>query len=120
MADNQEMEVLIKRVGVLVHGAGPMLDVAAMEVERKAKANALAKGGRHFWVSEIVNSLHTEAVGGSRVRSLSPDAYKDFLVVFGVRMRNNEFAETVGFRSYDNFVGSFGYYDGNELRHYVI
>ena len=67
MADEREMEVLIKRVGVLVNGGGPMLDVAAMEVERKAKANALAKGGRHFWVSEIVNSLHTEAVGGSRV-----------------------------------------------------
>ena len=69
MADNsQEMEVLIKRVGALLNGGtDKMLDVAAMEVERKARANALAKGGRHFWVQEIVNSLHTEAVGGSRV-----------------------------------------------------
>ena len=68
MADNQEMEVMIKRVGALLHGgADAILDVAAMEVERKARANALAKGGRHFWVSEIANSLHTETIGKARV-----------------------------------------------------
>ena len=68
MADEREMEVMIKRVGALLHGgADAILDVAAMEVERKARANALAKGGRHFWVSEIANSLHTETIGKARV-----------------------------------------------------
>ena len=66
MAD--EMEVMVKRVGLLLNGGvDAIMDVAAMEVERKAKANALAKGGRHFWVSEIVNSIHTETMGRNRV-----------------------------------------------------
>lgn len=65
---SEEMEVMVKRVGLLLNGGvDAIMDVAAMEVERKAKANALAKGGRHFWVSEIVNSIHTETIGKNRV-----------------------------------------------------
>jgi hypothetical protein len=65
---SEEMEVMVKRVGLLLNGgADAIMDVAAMEVERKAKANALSKGGRHFWVSEIVNSIHTETIGHNRV-----------------------------------------------------
>jgi hypothetical protein len=65
---SEEMEVMIKRVGLLLNGGvDAIMDVAAMEVERKAKANALSKGGRHFWVSEIVNSIHTETMGRNRV-----------------------------------------------------
>jgi hypothetical protein len=65
---SEEMEVMVKRVGLLLNGGvDAIMDVAAMEVERKAKANALSKGGRHFWVSEIVNSIHTETMGRNRV-----------------------------------------------------
>ena len=63
-----EMEYAIKRAGVILNAdKSGMLDVAAMEVERAARANAMKKGGRSFWVRQIADSLHTETVGEARV-----------------------------------------------------
>lgn len=44
-----------------------MLDVVGEEVARRARRNARGKGGRRFWVQDILDSIHSEPTANGQI-----------------------------------------------------
>ena len=44
-----------------------MLEIVGEEVARRARRNARGKGGRRFWVQDIMDSIHSEAYQGGQI-----------------------------------------------------
>ena len=68
--DAYDIAARIEAAGVSLtspQATGDMLEIVGEEVARKARRNARGKGGRRFWVQDILDSIHSESTSGGRI-----------------------------------------------------